>query len=129
MPNFLMTVHKEHCAICWLYAKHVVDVSKGATILILHPWIASMFCSAWSQSMTTIEDQATLEVDHKCNWYCNHCDDWARRTKIAEGKISFKKDQCHKAEVNLEASMVGKKTVPMFVHFGKIGLVRNNDII
>ena len=23
---------------------------------------------------------------------------------------------------------VGKETVPMFVHFGKIGMVRNNDI-
>jgi len=23
---------------------------------------------------------------------------------------------------------VGKKTAPMFVHFGKIGMVRNNDI-
>ena len=47
MPNFLMTVHKDKCTICQLYAEHVVDASTGATVPIPHLWIANVFHSAW----------------------------------------------------------------------------------
>ena len=111
MSNFLMMVHKEHCTICQSYVEHVVDTLKGVTISILYPWIARVFCSTWPQSVTTIKDEVTVEADHKHNWYYDHCNNWARRAKIMEEKISSEKEQFHKAEVNLEASSSKKATL------------------
>ena len=104
MPNFLMTMHKDDCAICQSYAEHVLEALKGTTIPILHPQIANMFHSAWPQSVAIIEDDTSAEADHKCNWYCDQCDDWAKRAKFAENKLSLEIDQCCKVEIDLEAS-------------------------
>ena len=104
MPNFMMMVHKEHCTTCQSYVKNVVDMSKDTTIPILHPQITSKFFSTWPQSVATTEDEVTVEAYCKCIWYSDHYNNWDRRAKISEEKISSKKEHPHKAEVDLEAS-------------------------
>ena len=86
-----------------MYLRYSISY-KGATVLISHPQIENTFCAAWPQSMANIEDDTSAESDHKHNWYCDKCDNWVKRAKFAEDKLSLEKDQHCKVEIDLKAS-------------------------
>ena len=80
--------HETPCTICQSYAEHVVDMLKGETVSIPHQWTASAFCSTLPQSIAIIEDDVTVEADHKCKWFQDHYDKGAQRARSSNEKNS-----------------------------------------
>ena len=91
LPHFITTTHHEGCNMSEAYASHIVEVSKAPMVEILPREVKKAFWIAWPIIVCHIEDKASSESDKKVEWYSDDHDNLTDDVRLAEGKVSAKR--------------------------------------